>query len=55
MQCDECREEADDLTRVKDDGKTRRLCEDCHELWAEQREIAAEAGRAMREMMEYKG
>lgn len=55
MQCAECGEETDELTRVKEGGKTRKLCEDCHELWAEQREIEAEAGRAMREMMEYKG
>lgn len=55
MQCAECGEQTDELTRVKDDGKVRTLCEDCHELWNEQREIAAEAGRAMRDMMEYKG
>lgn len=55
MQCHECKEEADDLTRVKVDGKFRKLCEDCHELWNEQQEIAAEAGQVMRGMMEYKG
>ena len=31
------------------------LCPDCHELFTEQQEIAAEAGAAMRGMMEYKG
>ena len=30
MQCAECGEEADDLVRVKEGGKTRKLCEDCH-------------------------
>jgi len=55
MQCQECGEESDELTRVKEDGKTRKLCEDCHELWTEKREIEAEAGHAMRQMMEYKG
>lgn len=55
MQCQECHEETDELTRVKVEGKNRKLCEDCLELWNEQQEIAAEAGRAMRGMMEYKG
>ena len=55
MECSECGEESDELTSVKENGKRRKLCPDCHELWAEQREIEAEAGRAMREMMEYKG
>ena len=53
--CQECGEESDELTTVKDEGQRRKLCPDCHELWVEQREIAAEAGRAMRDMMEYKG
>lgn len=54
-QCQECGEESDDLTAVKEKGKQRKLCPDCHELWQEQREIESEAGRAMRDMMEYKG
>ena len=53
--CQECGEESDELTTVKEEDTRRKLCPDCHELWAEQREIAAEAGRAMRDMMEYKG
>jgi ribosomal protein L31 len=55
MNCHECGEESDELTTVKDDGKRRKLCPECHEVWIEQQEIAAEAGRAMRGMMEYKG
>ena len=55
MKCKECGEESDELTVVKEDGKRRKLCPDCHELWTEQQEIAAEAGRAMRGMMGYKG
>lgn len=55
MNCQECGEESDELTTVKEGSKRRKLCPDCHEVWAEQREIEAEAGRAMRDMMEYKG
>jgi hypothetical protein len=54
-ECQECGEESDELTTVKDGGKRRKLCPDCLEVWEEQREIAGEAGRAMRDMMEYKG
>jgi Zn-finger nucleic acid-binding protein len=55
MNCQECKEESDELVSVKDDGKRRKLCPECHEVWLEQQEVAAEAGRAMRSMMEYKG
>lgn len=54
-ECQECHEESDELTTVKAKGKNRKLCPDCLELFEEQREIEAEAGRAMRDMMEYKG
>ena len=50
MQCAECGEETDELTRVKEGGKTRKLCEDCRELWAEQREIEAEVLPTSREL-----
>ena len=53
--CSECGDETDDLTKVKDSGVTRYLCSDCHEIFEEQQQIAEEATRAMREMMEYKG
>jgi hypothetical protein len=55
MECQECGEESDELVRVTVEGKARKLCPDCHELFEEQQEIAAEAGAAMRGMMEYKG
>ncbi|MBL4685125.1 MAG: hypothetical protein JKY37_11090 [Nannocystaceae bacterium] len=53
--CQECGEASDELSTVTDKGKKRKLCPDCLELFEEQREIEAEAGAAMREMMEYKG
>lgn len=55
MECQECGEESDELVKVTVDRKTRKLCPDCHEIFVEQQEIAAEAGAAMRGMMEYKG
>ena len=55
VECSECADESDELTKVKDEGHTRWLCPDCLEVFEEQREIAEEAGRAMRDMMEYKG
>ena len=55
MECQECGEESDELVRVKVEGKSRKLCPECHEVFVEQQEIAAEAGAAMRGMMEYKG
>jgi hypothetical protein len=54
-ECSECGDESDELRTVTDDGRKRKLCPDCLEVFEEQREIAEEAGRAMREMMEYKG
>jgi ribosome-binding protein aMBF1 (putative translation factor) len=55
IECQECGEESEELTAVKVEGKTRKLCPECLELFEEKREIEAEAGRAMRGMMEYKG
>ena len=55
MECQECGEESDELVRVKVEGKVRKLCPECHELFLEKQEIDEEAGRAMRGMMEYKG
>jgi hypothetical protein len=55
MECQECGDESDELVSVKVEGKSRKLCPECHEIFVEQQEIAAEAGAAMRGMMEYKG
>ncbi len=55
MECQDCGEESDELVRVTADRKARKICPDCHELFVEKQEIAAEAGAAMRGMMEYKG
>lgn len=53
--CKECEDEVDEVVRVKVDGKTQKLCEDCADIVREQLEIAEASQDAMREMMEYKG
>ncbi len=55
MECQDCGEESDELVKVTVDRKARKICPDCHEIFVEKQEIAAEAGSAMRGMMEYKG
>ncbi len=53
--CQQCGEDSDEITRVKVDRKTVRMCETCLEEHQEQEEIAAEAQGVMRGLMEYKG
>lgn len=55
MECQDCKEESDELVKVTVDGKARKICHDCRDIVLEQQEIAAEAGAVMRGMMEYKG
>jgi protein-arginine kinase activator protein McsA len=55
MNCQECGEEADELTTIKAGRKKLKVCEECAEIIQEQIEIAAEAESSMQEMMEYKG
>ena len=54
MLCAECGEESDETTTVREGGKKRVLCPECHEVWEAEQEVAKEAGRVMRGMMEYK-
>jgi hypothetical protein len=53
--CKSCGEEADELFAVKVSGKTKKVCEDCKSRMEEDAEIGAEAQRAVRGTMEYKG
>jgi protein-arginine kinase activator protein McsA len=55
MVCQECKEEVDELIRVRVGRRTRKLCEQCAELAREEAEIAGEAEGVVRGMMEYKG
>lgn len=53
--CKECGEQADELTTVKVDGRNKRLCEDCLEIFEEQTEIAEESEAVVQQMMGFKG
>jgi hypothetical protein len=55
MKCQRCKEETDEVFRVKLHGRTKKVCEECLEIIREEEEIAAEAEGAMQSMMEYKG
>ena len=53
--CQGCGEEADEMVKVKVDGKTKRLCEDCADEVREKAEIAAESESVVQGMMGFKG
>jgi protein-arginine kinase activator protein McsA len=55
MECQDCGQESEELTRVKVGRRVYKLCEDCAQKRQESSEIAGEAESAMRDMMEYKG
>ena len=53
--CKGCGEDVDELVRVKVDGKTQKLCEDCADRAREDAVVAEESEAVVRNMMEYKG
>jgi ribosome-binding protein aMBF1 (putative translation factor) len=53
--CKECKDEVDELVKIKFGGRTLRLCEDCADLKREELEIAEMSEDAIRDMMGYKG
>lgn len=53
--CQRCRDDVDEVKKVKVGRKVVRLCEPCQEEVEQEQEIAAEAEGAIRGMMEYKG
>ncbi len=55
MKCKGCGEDADELTAIKVNGKTKKLCEDCKSRIDEDGEIAASAESNIQGMMEFKG
>jgi ribosome-binding protein aMBF1 (putative translation factor) len=54
-ECRECQDEVDELFKVKLDGRTIKVCEDCAERIREEQEIAEESEAVMQEMMGFKG
>ena len=53
--CKECKDEVDELVRVRVEGKTRRYCEDCADRIREQAEIAEASEGVIQDMMGYRG
>jgi ribosome-binding protein aMBF1 (putative translation factor) len=55
MECPECGDDVEKLTKVKIGKQSRKVCEDCADRLREEAEVAGEAESAMQSMMEYKG
>lgn len=53
--CRGCGEEVEELVKVKVDGKSRQLCEDCAERAEEADAVAQESEAAVQRMMGFKG
>jgi ribosome-binding protein aMBF1 (putative translation factor) len=53
--CRECGDEVDELFKVRVDGRTLRLCEDCADRVREEAEIAEESEAVIQDMMGFKG
>ncbi len=54
-ECQKCGEDVTELKIVRVEGRRLRYCEDCIDLYEEEKAIAAEAEGAMQNMMGYKG
>jgi ribosome-binding protein aMBF1 (putative translation factor) len=53
--CKGCGEDVDELTAVKVQGKTKKLCEDCADRAREQDDIAEQSEAVVQQMMGFKG
>lgn len=53
--CKGCGEETDELTSLKVDGKTKKLCESCADLARESDAMAEASEAAVQQMMGFKG
>jgi ribosome-binding protein aMBF1 (putative translation factor) len=53
--CKGCGDEVDELTTVKVDGKSKKLCEDCADRAREQGEVAEASESVVQGMMGFKG
>lgn len=53
--CRECDDEVDELVKLKVDGKTVKVCEDCADRLREEAEIAEESESVIQGMMGFKG
>ncbi|MBX3182521.1 MAG: hypothetical protein KF915_07825 [Polyangiaceae bacterium] len=53
--CSACGEEADELVRVKQGAKSKRLCEDCADELSQSEEIEEASEAAVQQMMGFTG
>ena len=53
--CQMCKDEMDEVFRVKVNGRVKRLCEDCADRVREEMEIAEESESVVQGMMGFKG
>jgi ribosome-binding protein aMBF1 (putative translation factor) len=53
--CKECKDEVDELMKVRLHGKTVRACEDCADRLREEAEVAEASEGVIQDMMGYKG
>lgn len=53
--CRECKDDVDELFRVKVEGRWQKLCEDCADRAREEAEIAEESESVIQGMMGFKG
>lgn len=53
--CNGCGEEADELFKVKVDGRTKKLCEDCADAAKADAAVAEESESVVQSMMGFKG
>jgi hypothetical protein len=55
MKCAECKDEVDEVRRVRVAGRSRSLCEDCADRLVESDAIAEESESVVQSMMGFKG
>ena len=53
--CKKCGEDAEELFKVKIDGRQKKVCEDCVELLREEAEIAEASEAVVQDMMGFRG
>jgi hypothetical protein len=53
--CKGCGVEVDELTTLRVDGKSKKLCEDCADEARQQDEVLEESEAAVQQMMGFKG
>ena len=53
--CKLCEDEVDELVKVRVEGRTKKVCEDCADRLREEAEIAEESEAVIQEMMGFKG